>query len=271
MIYIDNVIFHYCGQKTNVFDGFSLQLEDSKIYGLLGQNGAGKSTLLYLITGLLFPSSGSVRCDDIPVCRRSPELLKEIFFLTEEFQMPPISLREYIRLYSPFYSRFSESVLLDCLQEFGLTDDLYMAKLSMGQRKKVYISFALATQTKYLFMDEPTNGLDIPSKTLFRRVMEKHVSQGRTVIISTHQVHDVEQLLDHVLMLKQSSLVVNSSVEELSDQYVFGHLTSEDNRADILYSESSQQGEAVMMRRRDGVARTPVNLELLFNYMIQKK
>ena len=141
----------------------------------------------------------------------------------------------------------------------------------MGQRKKAYISFAMATNTKYLLMDEPTNGLDIPSKSQFRKVIAQHMTDDRTVIISTHQVHDVEQLLDHVLILDQRSVLLNASMQDIVDQYTFEYRTPQQMDADVLYAEPTLQGNAVVAKRKEGDAETQVNLELLFNYKTQAK
>lgn len=269
MINVQNISFHYKGQKALVFDRFSLQLEENRIYGLLGKNGTGKSTLLYLLAGLLRPTAGSVYCDGVTAYKRQPALLQDIFLVAEEFDLPPVSLKEYVRLNSPFYPRFSEEVLENCLRDFELTGDIHLNELSMGQRKKAHMAFAMATQTKYLLMDEPTNGLDIPSKSQFRRVIAQNMTDERTVIISTHQVHDVEQLLDHILILDQRRVLLNASVQDISEQYTFEYRTPQQMDDAVLYAEPTLQGNAVIARRQAGDAETQINLELLFNYKTQ--
>ena len=266
MIEVQNISFKYKGQRQLVFDGFSLQLDENRIYGLLGKNGTGKSTLLYLLSGLLRPTQGTVCCDHVAAYKRKPELLRQLFLVTEEFEMPSIRLSEYVRLYSPFYPHFSDEVLERCLHDFELDSDIHLGELSMGQRKKAYIAFAMATQTKYLLMDEPTNGLDIPSKAQFRKVIAQNMTDERTVMISTHQVHDVEQLLDHILILDRRSVLLNASVQDISREYTFEYRTPQQMDADVLYAEPTLQGNAVIAHRREGDAETQVNLELLFNY-----
>ena len=271
MINVNNINFKYKGQKALVFDGFSLQLEENQIYGLLGKNGTGKSTLLYLLSGLLRPISGTVCCDSVAVYKRTPELLSEVFLVTEEFEMPAICLSEYVKLYKPFYPHFSDEILQGCLADFELPADVHLGELSMGQRKKAYIAFAMATNTKYLLMDEPTNGLDIPSKSQFRKVIAQHMTDDRTVVISTHQVHDVEQMLDHIVMLDQRSVLLNASMQEIQDQYTFEYRTPQEMDDSVLYAEPTLQGNAVICHRQEGDAETQVNLELLFNYKTQTK
>ena len=157
MIEVKNISFKYAGSKHLVFDDFSLKLEEDRIYGLLGKNGTGKSTLLYLLSGLLRPACGSVCCDGVATKDRQPETLRDIFLVTEEFEMPAIRLSEYVKLYKPFYPNFSEEILQNCLADFELPADVRLGELSMGQRKKAYIAFAMATNTKYLLMDEPNS------------------------------------------------------------------------------------------------------------------
>jgi len=271
MINVENISYKYKGQKALVFDGFSLQLEGNRIYGLLGKNGTGKSTLLYLLTGLLRPTKGTVCCDGIATCKRQPEVLRDMYLVTEEFDLPPIRLSEFADLNRPFYPHFSDEVLDGCLKDFELDRHVKLNELSMGQKKKAYMSFALATNTKYLFMDEPTNGLDIPSKSQFRKVIAQHMTEDRTIIISTHQVHDVEQLLDHILILDQRSMLLNASVQEITDKYTFEYRAPQEMDDTVLYAEPTLQGNAVIAERKAGDAETQINLELLFNFKTQTK
>ena len=264
MIEVNNISFKYAGQKDLVFDNFSLRLEENNIYGLLGKNGTGKSTLLYLIAGLLRPKSGSVSFDSVETCKRQPETLSEIFIVPEEFDLPSMSLEQYLKINESFYPRFSREVLEACLKDFELTMDIKLNALSMGQKKKVFMSFALAANTKLLLMDEPTNGLDIPSKSQFRKVVAQYMSEERTLIISTHQVHDVESLLDHILILSQQKLLLDAPVSEITEKYTFEYRTP-DEMDDVLYAEPSLQGNAVIAPRKEGSAETQINLELLFN------
>ena len=269
MIEVNNISFRYAGQKNLVFDGFSLTLKRDNIYGLLGKNGTGKSTLLYLVSGLLRPKQGRVSVDGMESRERRVEMLRELFIVPEEFELPQSSLRQYVALNRVFYPRFSEEVLQNCLRDFELGDDLNLAELSMGQKKKVYMSFALATGTRYLLMDEPTNGLDIPSKSQFRKVVAQNMSDDRTLIISTHQVHDVEQLLDHILILDQRGLLLDAPVSELTERYTFEYRAPQQMDSSVIYAEPSLQGNAVIAHRKEGEAETQLNLELLFTAVTQ--
>lgn len=221
MIEVQNLSFSYPGASSKVFDGFQLKLESGHTYGLLGRNGTGKSTLLYLASGLLRPKKGHLYIDGMESAQRDPLMLSRIFLVPEEFSLPEMSLQKYVSLIRPFYPRFNEQVLNDCLSAFELSDVRDLRQLSMGQKKKVFMSVALAAGTEWLLMDEPTNGLDIPSKATFRQVVAKNLSDDTTLIISTHQVHDVEQLIDHVVILDQSRLLCDASVGEITQRYSF--------------------------------------------------
>ena len=216
MINIKDVTFGY-SSSAKVLEDFSLQFQDGGVYGLLGKNGTGKSTLLYLITGLLRAQKGSVEVDGVDARKRNAEILSEIFIVPEEYDLPAISLTGYVKAIKAFYPRFSDELLEKCLREFEMPTEVNLGSLSMGQKKKVYICIALAANTKYLLLDEPTNGLDILSKSLFRKVVVAGMSEEKTLIISTHQVHDVELLLDHVVIIDRNRVLLDQKLEEGDD------------------------------------------------------
>lgn len=265
MIKVSDLKFKYVGQKSPVFNGFNLEIEPGKIYGLLGENGTGKSTLLYLLSGLLRPASGRVEIDDMPSAQRRPEMLQDMFIVSEEIDLPSVSLDEFVKMNTPFYPRFSREVLDNCLRDFGFDGGIRLDKLSMGQKKKVYMSFALAVGTRLLLMDEPTNGLDIPSKKLFRQVISRYMADERTLLISTHQVHDVESLLDHLFIIGRDGLLLNASVGSLTDAFSFELRPFGADLSDAVYSEKSVAGHAVIAPRESSADETALNLELLFN------
>lgn len=271
MIQVENISFSYPGSKHQVFTDFSLNIEGNKIYGLLGKNGTGKSTLLYLMSGLMRAGKGCISIDGINSQERNPLLLQEIFMVPEEFELPAVSLDTYIRINEGFYPRFSREVLNSCLKDFDLPLSLHLKELSMGQKKKVLMSYALAAGTRYLFMDEPTNGLDIPSKSQFRRVVANNMGDDRTIIISTHQVHDVETLLDHILILSENRMLLNASTADICTQYSFELRPANEMDDSVIYAEPTLQGNAVVARRKEGQAETPINLELLFSAVAEKK
>ena len=260
MIEVSNIRFSYGRRTAPVFEDFSLSLREGCIYGLLGKNGTGKSTLLYMMSGLLFPQAGEVIFDGNPVAKRSPEVLEDIFLVPEEFDLPAMRLSKYVRINAPFYPHFSDEILYECLK----SADIRLGELSMGQKKKAFMSFALATNTRLLLMDEPTNGLDIPSKSQFRKVVARHMNDSRTLVISTHQVRDVDMLLDHVAIIDGKRLLLNRSIADICSRLRFEERPVGADVSDALYIQPSLQGNAVICHNEKDDD-TPLNLELLFN------
>jgi ABC-2 type transport system ATP-binding protein len=264
MIEIKNLSFRYGRTKAKVFDDFSLTLEQGAVYGLLGKNGTGKSTLLYLLTGLLRPLSGSIFYKGIDVALRYPVVLQDMYLVPEEFSLPPVTMSQYVKANAPFYPRFSERILKDCLAEFELPEDINLGEISMGQKKKAFMSFALATNTSLVLMDEPSNGLDIPSKSQFRKVIAKGMTDNKTVIISTHQVRDIDSLLDHVVMIDGSEVLLNASVNTICDTLNFVEQGISEPTDGALYVQPSMQGNSVIYPNTEHED-TNLNLEVLFN------
>lgn len=270
MIDLSHVSFGYHHKQT-VLDDFSLSLKSGAIYGLLGKNGTGKSTLLYLMSGLLFPRTGTVVYKGMDVTRREVSVLQDMFLIPEEVALPAVTIRKYMEMYAPFYPRFSEEKMQVYLKDFELDDCLNLAAISMGQRKKAYICFALACNVSLLLMDEPTNGLDIPSKSQFRKVMASCMNEECTMVISTHQVRDLESLLDHILIIDNGGLLINSSVSDITNRLCFDELhPGETVEDEILVSVPSLTGSSVISRNADH-RETPFNIELFFNAMFTER
>lgn len=265
MLTIDDLSFSYSPRGRRVFDHFSLRIRSGRIYGLLGKNGTGKSTLLYLASGLLRAQSGAVRYEGTAVAARRPEVLREMMLVPEVFELPRCTLRQYVRLNRPFYPRFDEELLRSCLRDFELSDDIHLGALSMGQRKKALIAFALAAGTRLLLMDEPTNGLDIPSKSQFRKVVARSMSPDRTIVISTHQVGDVEMLVDHVAVIDGQGLRLDASAQHICSRLRFEARPSGAAVGDALYVQPSLAGQAVIAPAGGEDGDSSLNLELLFN------
>lgn len=264
MIQVNRISFGYGKQKDAVFKDFTLQFKPGKIYGLLGKNGTGKSTLLYLIAGMLRPACGTIVANAMNPQQRLPEFLQDIFIVPEEFDLPKLTLQQYARINAPFYPNFCWETLEKNLHQFELTTDINIGALSMGQKKKVFISFALATNTSLLLMDEPTNGLDIPAKGQFRKVIASNMTDDRTIIISTHQVGDVGMLLDNVVIIENNRLLTDCSTAEITEKLCFEQRSLGATTDDALYSTPSIGGQLIV-RANTNDEETPLNLELFFN------
>lgn len=270
MIEVENLSFSYGRRKSKVLEDFSMKLDKGSVYGLLGKNGTGKSTLLYLMAGLLRPQTGNVLYKGVDVKKRYPDTLQDMFLVPEEFALPNVSLKQYVKLNAPFYPNFSDELLNACLRDFDMNEDIHLGELSMGQKKKAFMCFALATNTSLLMMDEPTNGLDIPSKSQFRKVIASGMSDDKAVIISTHQVRDIDSLLDHVLIMDGSKLLLNESVSTICEKLYFAEQGMNEPTEGALYVQPSVQGNSVILPNEYGED-SKMNLEVLFNAMLAER
>ena len=270
MIEVENLSFSYGRRKSKVLEDFSMKLDKGSVYGLLGKNGTGKSTLLYLMAGLLRPQTGNVLYKGVDVKKRYPDTLQDMFLVPEEFALPNVSLKQYVKLNAPFYPNFSDELLNACLRDFDMNEDIHLGELSMGQKKKAFMCFALATNTSFLMMDEPTNGLDIPSKSQFRKVIASGMSDDKAVIISTHQVRDIDSLLDHVLIMDGTKLLLNESVSTICEKLYFAEQGMNEPTEGALYVQPSVQGNSVILPNEYGED-SKMNLEVLFNAMLAER
>lgn len=264
MITIKDLEFSY-SKQSKLLSNLSLQLEAGRIHGLLGKNGEGKSTLLKLISGLVFPKQGSVEVMGFTPQLRKPEMLQEIFFLPEELPHITLSIENYEKIYAPFYPNFSTEKFGEYLKEFDVDNKKAMLnKLSHGQKKKVMIAFGLATNTKLLLMDEPTNGLDIPSKGQFRRMVAAGIDENRCLIISTHQVHDLDSLIDNIIVMEKHEIVFNQSIENITEKLYFCVADRNDKNEDVIYSEDTLRGLYQVCKNTTNED-SKLDIELLFN------
>ncbi len=263
MVIIEQMEFGYTRKKP-VYQNFSLRLETGRVYGLLGVNGVGKSTLLHLISGLLRPCKGEVSFKDYTCSDRKVDMLSDLFLLPEEFQLPNIRIPDFLDLYAPFYPRFDRDLFFHWLREFEVDTALSISELSMGNRKKFYLSFAVASGCSLLLMDEPTNGLDIPGKGVFRRLMASALTEERTCVISTHQGNEVEKMLDEVIILDQKGVQLQASVEWICKKLLFTEIAADEHPSGVLYSEPSLNGNRAVLLNANG-KESVFSVELLFN------
>lgn len=268
MININNLTFGYSRRKI-LYDNLDLELKEGNIYGLLGENGAGKSTLLMLIAGLKRPHSGTVNVGGHYAADASPEFLKEVFFIPEEMTFPNITIENYVSVLAPFYPNFDKTAFFEMITEFGLTADMNLHNMSYGQKKKSLISLGLASNTRLLLMDEPTNGLDIPSKSQFRKLVAKYMSDNRVFLISTHQVRDLESLIDPIVIVDSGKVVFNETLDSITEKLVF--TTAEKVLPEnVIYTEKGIAEDKVVAKNTNEEF-SRVNLELLFNAVLSEK
>ncbi|WKN44019.1 ABC transporter ATP-binding protein [Tunicatimonas pelagia] len=267
MIHLDQLSFGYRKGQL-LFNKLNLHLEAGYIYGLLGKNGAGKSSLLRNIAGLLYPDQGSIKVGHFNPRERKPAFLQNIYFVAEEIYLPAVTIEKYLAVQAPFYPKFDKAQFRYYLTEFDVSSDSYISNLSFGQRKKVLIAFALACNTDVLIMDEPTNGLDIPSKKQFRKLLASAIREDQLMLISTHQVRDLDNLIDSVIVLEDREILLHQPLHRISEQLRFATLNQAENDHRVLYAEPSLQGYTVVMENLEQ-QESKVDLERLFNAATQ--
>ena len=265
MVQLENLRFGY-GRET-LFENLNLSLKSGSIYGLLGRNGAGKTSLLRIIAGQLYRWSGTCEVKGQDPSKRRPSCLADIYFLPEEFYTPSLKIEQYVSTIAPFYPRFDYARFSEYVREFEIPVTKRLSAFSYGQKKKILLAFGLSTGCSLILLDEPTNGLDIPSKGQFRRLIASALTEDQTFLISTHQVRDMANLIDPIIILDNGSILFNRSLEQVQEQ-VSIHVQRE-KPTDALYSEKGLGGYSVINRRSESID-SEIDLELLFNAVVEK-
>ena len=266
MIEIKDLAFSY--GKTPILKSITTTLEEGRIYGLLGENGVGKTTLLTLLCGLKKVCSGSITTDGENPFDRTPTLLQNQFYLPDEVLPVAMKAECFAKERGAFWPDYDHSKFLEIMKEFENDPAKKMNQMSAGQLKKTYISLALACGCKYIFMDEPTNGLDIPSKTQFRSAIMKYTSDDSTIVISTHQVRDLENIIDPIMILDRQDVLLNATVEEITGKLYFDYGTQ--LHPESLYSEQLPGGFIQVYPNTTGED-SKINVEALFNAVHKNK
>jgi len=262
MVKIKNLSFGY--RKEKLFTNLDFQLAPGNIYGLLGKNGAGKTTLLKLISGLRYPRDGECLVLNYIPQKRLPGMLEELYFMPEEFFVPAITMGTYEKIYAPFYPRFDRKALVEYMNEFDLDSKKKLTELSYGQKKKFLLAFGIATNCRLFLLDEPTNGLDIPSKSQFRKILASALTDDRIILIATHQVRDMENLIDPIIILEDGQIIFNQYIHDISKQLIIQMDHDLPETEDVLYSAKVLGGYAVVKKNRSG-EESRIDLETLFN------
>ena len=266
MITIKDLGFAY-GEKA-VLKNITMDLHEGHIYGLLGENGVGKTTLLTLLCGLKKPSAGTIETDGQHPFDRQPSFLSDQYYLSDEVPAMNMKAAEYAMTYGKFWEGFDMDKFVEVMGVLENDPQQKMNQMSFGQLKKTYIAFALACNTKYLFMDEPTNGLDIPSKAQFRKAVTKYTREDSVILISTHQVRDLENIIDPIIILDRQDVLLNATLEEISEKLYFDYSTDKIDGA--LYSEMIPGGNIQVTLNQTGED-SKINIEALFNTVHQHK
>jgi ABC-2 type transport system ATP-binding protein len=269
MIHFSEVHFGY-RRKHPLYRNLRLDVRAGHIYGLLGKNGAGKSTLLKLIAGLVFPVTGKLSVLGHEPAKRQPSFLEKIFLIPEEIETPDVDVVAFADDYAPFYPNFNKEQFMQLLNDFDVPLRS-LKQMSYGQKKKTWIALGIAANTQLLILDEPTNGLDIPSKRQFRKMMATTINEERCVIISTHQVRDLDSLIDNIIIVEDGELIVNASIDTITQKVSFKQFSNEDEALDSIYSENNLMGTSAVVLNTHPDDDSRMDTELFFNASIANK
>lgn len=270
MIELKDLSFGYQHSRSSLFDQLNFKVVPNTICGLLGKNGAGKTTLLKMLSGLMFPLMGQCQIDGVEIGQRIPGVLEKIFFIPEECELPALTVEQYLSLYVPFYKAFDISAFKHAMTVFGVNKQSLLTQFSLGEKKKFQISFALASNCPLILFDEPTNGLDIPSKTQFRQLIAESMREDRIFIISTHQVHDVEQLIDRMVVIDNGEILLNATIEAIAKKVKISHSQSKPSDS-ALYFEKTIQGYKTIEKNSSLEEEGYIDFELFFNMAISNR
>lgn len=251
MIEFHSMTFGY-GKKV-LFDGLDLKLEPGSIFGLLGLNGAGKTSLLKLAAGALRPQGGDISCFGRNPGERSAAGLADLVFVPEDPWVPALTQKSWLRRYAAFRPGFDTARFERLAEDLALDRDKALTKYSYGQRKKFALAAALSSGARTLLLDEPTNGLDIPSKAQLRRILAEAADPARVVVVSTHQVRDLEHLIDPIVIVHGGKILFSLTGEELSQRLSTVHLSSLEGQP-VVYAEKDALGWSALLLSGPGQA-----------------
>ena len=267
MIELKDVDFAYSKNTYRVISNMNLSMQKGHIYGLLGKNGVGKTTLLKLLSGLLYADIGTINVMKDDASKRQPSMLQKLFLVPDDIKLLRVTPYQYAKLYGKYYPNFKDEDFIAFLRDFEVNPRMKLNTMSFGQRKKMYLSFAFACNTDILMMDEPTNGLDIPSKHVFRKILSAFDLTDKLIIISTHMVKDISQLIDAILILDNDSMLMNATANEISKKLLFKEIIPGDRP---IYSEKTIHGEWGIVENYTN-EESAIDIEMLFNAVLLNK
>jgi len=201
----------------------NLKIQPGAVYGFLGRNGAGKTTTMRMLLGLVRPTKGSARVLGLDPTRE-PELmriLERVAFVPQRKQLYGwATSAELVRMNKAYFPRWSDEAAARLAQRLEIPMEMAFKKLSIGNQSKVALLLALAQEAEVLILDEPTAGLDpVMVDEILRTLIEDHVSQGRTIFLSSHHLGEVEQICDWVGILEEGRLLLESRLEEIRQEF----------------------------------------------------
>ncbi len=204
------------GKKT-ALDNVNLNIEGGKIIGLLGPNGSGKTTLIKILSGILSASGGEAFVDGKPI---GLETKKIVSYLPERTYLSEwMSVKQTVNFFADFYADFSKETAYDMLQRLNINPADRLKTMSKGTREKVQLILVMSRNARLYLLDEPIGGVDPAARDYILKTILSNYSENASVIISTHLISDIENVLDEVIFLKYGSVMLHSSVDEIREQH----------------------------------------------------
>lgn len=199
--------------KNYALNDVSFQIEEGKIIGIFGINGVGKSTILKSIAGIIRPDKGQILIDGETI---NSKLYNKIAFVPDtDTYFPHLTIKETFAFMKEFYRNWDEDKAYNMLKIFNLTDDKIISDLSKGNRARVKIILGFAQSAKYILLDEPFSGIDIFKREEFIKAMVEFISPDQSIIITTHEINEIEEIIEEVIILHEGKVVFDFNVEEV--------------------------------------------------------
>lgn len=201
---------------TRALDNIDLEIEPNRIYGLLGRNGAGKTTLLNLITNKIFPTAGEITIDGENVVENDRALSKVFYMMEANLYPSSLRVKGALNWTKEFYPGFDMSYALSLCEKFGLNVNKRVKELSTGYSSIMKAIIALASNAQIVMFDEPVLGLDANHREMFyRELIASYSLHPKTIIVSTHLIEEIAEVLEDVIIIKDGRIILKQSVEEL--------------------------------------------------------
>ncbi|MCD7982484.1 MAG: ABC transporter ATP-binding protein [Clostridiales bacterium] len=264
----------------SVLNDISFTADEGEIYGLIGYNGVGKTTLMKIISGIYRPDSGTVLMDGEAVYENAGKK-KQCFFMTEEATyFAQASLRQMRRFYRGYYENWSDHTFEGLVRMFGVDPDMKISRFSKGMQRQASLTLAFSTRAKYLFLDEAFDGLDFTMRRMMREMLTYYArTSGAMLLVSSHNLRELEDLADRIGMLSEGELIFNDSTRHMREQFstcrfrLEGELPELDARMTerdgdgylcILEASEEEARERLLAAGAEDIRIQPIGLEEFF-------
>ena len=252
MIEVRNVTKRF--RTVTALDDLSLTVPGGAVYGLIGPNGAGKSTLIRCLTGVFRPDSGTITVGGQPVYENAAVKSNIAYIPDDVFYFPAASLSDMRRFYAGIYPTFSNELYSKLLTMFGLNEKMPLRRFSKGMQKQAAFLLSIAVRPEVLVLDEPVDGLDpVMRRQVWSLLMQDVAERGTTVLLSSHNLRELEDVCDHVGVLHKGKLLLEHTLSELQENVVKAQVVYRDEKRlpegmPILHESTNGKIETLILR-----------------------